>query len=124
QSGSGEVQGMKISQNFVVDKKKGIAVQRTFMGTQEISKATITRDKVTISAMGQEQALPEEAAKGMQSILWIFPELYYAEKGIQVTLDGIKSIEGQDAYKVMVDNQGNKTTEYFSVESGLKLKSE
>jgi len=123
QTGEGEIQGMKISQVAAIDKVKGVMVQRTFMGTQEISKMRVTKDKTTASAMGQEQEMPSEMHGALQDALLIFPELNYGQN-VKISLDGIKKVNGKDAYKVIVENEGNKSNEYFDLASGLKVKTE
>lgn len=45
--------------------------------------------------------------------------------GYTLTLDGIKDVEGTPAYKVIVSTPlGSTVTNYYSVESGLKIKNE
>lgn len=124
QEAAGEVQGMKISQTIQVDKKKGMALQLTKMGPQEISRMVITKDKVVGSSMGQEQELPAEMAAALKTILEIVPEVNFANNGTKLTLDGIGKVNGEDAYKVLVEHEAVKSIDYFSVASGLKLKSE
>lgn len=121
---SGEIQGMTLTQELVIDKSKEIAMQKTLMGPQELSKVLIKRDKVTASAMGREQELPDAAAKALKGTLDIFPELTYKERGVEATVDGIQTINGEEAYKVVIENDGATSTEYFSKSSGLKLRSE
>lgn len=124
QTGEGEIQGMKISQVAVIDKDKQILVQRTFMGGQEVSKMKSTAEKTTASAMGQEQEMPAEMHEAMKASKLIFPELTYQEQGVKLTLDGITQVNGKDAYKVLIENGSVKSTDYFDVESGLKVKTE
>ncbi|WP_257666183.1 M16 family metallopeptidase [Parapedobacter tibetensis] len=119
-----EIQGMAISIEQLVDKDKGIAVQNTKMGGQVLSKVLITKDKVNITAQGQPQELPAEAAKAYQILLDIFPELTYGEKGASLELDGITKVNDEDAYKVKITQGSISTVDYFSIASGLKLKSE
>ena len=119
-----EIQGMVITIEQLVDKDKGLAVQNTKMGGQTLSKVSIATDKVTVSAQGQSQELPAEAAGAYQALLDIFPELVYAEKGASLELDGISNVNDEDAYKVKVTQGSLASIEYFSVATGLKLKTE
>lgn len=123
QTAEGEVQGMQISQTAVIDKTKGILVQRTFMGPQEISKILSTPEKTTASSMGQDQEMPAAMHAAMQESKLIYPELTY-DASVKLTLDGVHKVNGKDAYKVIVEKAGVKGNEYFSVEDGLKVKSE
>lgn len=120
-----EIQGMVLNIEQIVDQNKGIAVQNTKMSGQILSQVRIEDGKVTVSAQGQSQELPEEAAGAYTSLLDIFPELYYTAKGYTMELDGITQVSGENAYKVkLVSPEGNASMDYYSVESGLKLKSE
>ena len=119
-----EIQGMTITIEELVDKNKGIAVQRTKLGDQVLSKVVVAGDKVTVTAQGQSQALPAEAAAPYKSLLAIFPELTYATEGVTLELDGITHVNEEEAYKMKVTQDGNTAVTYFSVASGLKLKSE
>ncbi len=119
-----EIQGMVIGIEQLVDKERGLAVQNTKMGGQILSKVSISRDKVTVSAQGQSQDLPAEAAGAYQTLLDIFPELVYAENNVGLELDGIAKVNDEDTYKVKVTQGGITSVEYFSVASGLKLKTE
>lgn len=119
-----EIQGMTVTMEELVDKDKGIAVQRTKLGDQVLSKVVATKDQVTVSAQGQSQELPAEAATAYQSLIAIFPELTFATEGVTLKLDGIIDINGEAAYKMHISKDGSSDIAYFSVESGLKLKTE
>ncbi len=76
---------------------------KSMMGSSEASGDTLTRMK--------EQAL-------------FMPELHYAEEGYKLELTGIESINGEDAYSLIITSPaGNKSTEYYSVASGLLVRS-
>ena len=119
-----EIQGMTVTMEELVDKNKGIAVQSTKLGAQALSKVVVTADKVTVTAQGQSQELPTEAAEAYQSLLTIFPELTFATEGVTLELDGIVDINGEAAYKMNITKNGSSDIAYFSVASGLKLKTE
>lgn len=119
-----EIQGMTITIEQLVDKPKGVAVQNTKLGPQVLSKVVVTPDQVTVIAQGQSQELPAEAAAPYQSLLTIFPELTYNADGVSLELDGIAKVGDEDAYKMKVTQGANTSVLYFSVASGLKLKSE
>lgn len=119
-----EIQGMTITIEQLVDKTKGIAVQNTKLGAQVMSKVVVTRQAVTVTAQGQTQELPAEAAAPYQSLLTVIPELTYTADNVKLELDGINKVNDEDAYKVKVTQGANASVAYFSVTSGLKLKSE
>lgn len=119
-----EIQGMTITIEQLVDQNKGIAVQNTKLGTQVLSKVLITKDRVTVTAQGQSQELPADAATTYQALLAVFPELNYATNNTKLELDGITKVNEENAYKIKVIQGDNTSVDYFSVESGLKLKTE
>ena len=62
----------------------------------------------------------ELEAKKIEHMLHV--ERKYAELGFKLELKGIESIEGKDAYKMVItDPKGKSETTYFDVESGLKV---
>lgn len=124
QKASTEIQGMQISQVVQVDKAQGKALQLSLMGTQVVSRMTITKDKVMASSMGQEQEVSGAMAQALKSILEIVPEMSFTNTGTTLTLDGISQVNGEDAYKIIVEQGEVKSNDYFSVATGLKLKSE
>lgn len=124
QKASGEIQGMQISQVVQVDRQQGKALQLSFMGTQVVSRMSITKDKVIATSMGQEQEVPDAMAEALKTILEIVPEMSFGGNNTSLTLDGISQVNGEEAYKVIVEQGGVKSNDYFSVATGLKLKSE
>ncbi|GAA4799519.1 hypothetical protein GCM10023231_30380 [Olivibacter ginsenosidimutans] len=119
-----EVQGMKITAALLVDQTKPVAVQTMKMGDQVLSKIIIHKDKATMEMKGQQKEAPAEMFQALKQTLTIFPELYYAANGAKVALDGIGKVNEEDAYKIIVTQpDGTKVVNYYSVSSGLKLKS-
>jgi len=120
-----EVQGMKITAELLVDQTTPVAVQTMSMGAQVMSKIIIHKDKAVMTMQGKQQEAPAEMFNSLKHALEIFPELNYANNGTQLVLDGITKINDEDAYKVLLTAAGGtKTVNYYSVSSGLKLKSE
>lgn len=120
-----EIQGMTIVLEQVVDQNEAIALQNTKLGPQLISQVRVAEGKVVINAQGQRQELPAEASAPYLAMLDIYPELNYEAKGYTLELDGISKINGEDAYKVKIKSpSGDNSTDYYSVSSGLKIKSE
>lgn len=120
-----EMQGQKITMEMLVDKENRRALQLVKMGGQELSHILITSDKAVVTAQGQERTMTDEQFARYKPVLYIFPELYYNELGYTAELDGVKNVEGEKAYKLVITGEdGTKTTDYYSVDSGLKLKTE
>lgn len=73
---------------------------------------------------GQTIKMEGKDLEGLAEQAVMFPELGYVNNGYDLTLSGIEKVEGTDAYKVVVvAPSGNKVTEYYDIESGLKLRS-
>ncbi len=80
-------------------------------------------EKGFVSQMGQKKMIEGEEAEGLKEQAVIFPELNYEDKGYTLELKGVEPVNGEDAYKLIVmDENGDKTTEFYSVETGMKLK--
>lgn len=89
-----------------------------------VSKQVLNGDKGMSVGMGQKQMLEGDQLAELKSQAIIFPELTYQKDGFQSELLGIEQIENQDAYKVKITSPAGKiTTDFFSIESGLKLRS-
>ncbi|QNL50493.1 insulinase family protein [Olivibacter sp. SDN3] len=120
-----EIQGMSITVELAIDKTQPVAVQTMKMGEQVMSKIVVHPDKALITAQGQEQEAPAEMFNALKQLLEIFPELNYETGNVNLELDGMVKVNDEDAYKVNVSHpDGNKRVNYYSVSSGLKLKTE
>ncbi|TVP43064.1 MAG: insulinase family protein [Mongoliibacter sp.] len=120
-----EVQGMKLEMSYVYDEQNQAFSNKVSMMGNVASHTLIKDGKATVTAMGQSQELSDEQFEAAKMNMFIFPELHYELMGYTLELDGIREIEGEEAYKLVVSNPtGASTINYYSVESGLKLKSE
>ncbi|MEH6536697.1 MAG: pitrilysin family protein [Psychroserpens sp.] len=68
-------------------------------------------------SQGQKKDMTEEEVKEAQVESSPFPEVNYLNGG--VTLEKIEMVDGEKAYKINVDE---KTTIYYNVDTGLKIK--
>lgn len=120
-----EIQGMKLNFVAVYDEPKGAFSQKVMMMGNVASNTVIKDGKGSVSAMGQSNQLTDEQYEAAKMSMYIFPELHYEELGYSLVLEGIKDVEGENAYKVIVSNPtGSKQINYYSVETGLKIKTE
>lgn len=120
-----EIQGMKLNFVAVYDEPKGAFSQKVMMMGNVASNTVIKDGKGSVSAMGQSNQLTDEQYEAAKMSMYIFPELHYEELGYSLVLEGIKDVEGENAYKVIVSNPtGSKQVNYYSVETGLKIKTE
>ena len=84
----------------------GVLMKQKFNGTTGYAEQQGMKKKMT----------PEEvAAKKDENS--IFPELYFDESN--VSLESIVTIDGEDVYKVKVDNGENPSFRYYNLETGL-----
>lgn len=122
---SAEVQGNKLNMIILQDSENQVMVQRMLMMGNEMSKTQLKDGKATVSAMGQNQTLPDEQFEYLKMSMWIVPELHYETMGYTISSEGVKDIDGETAYTVLITNPtGGEITNYYSTVSGLKLRSE
>ncbi|MEM6643802.1 MAG: pitrilysin family protein [Bacteroidota bacterium] len=93
------------------------------MGGMVVMSSTTDGTDAAVSQMGNKVPL-QDAQKEEQIISSsLFSEFYLEESGADLKLEGVESIEGEDAYNVSVTlPQGGTYNMFFSVESDLKLK--
>jgi len=98
-----------------------------YMMGNEVMRSTSDGAKVeTVSGFGGNTN--NRVAEGKDAIAQIlqnvpFPELLYAEYGIVKTVAGKEAVNGKDAWKIDFEiPEGRKWSEFFDVESGLKVK--
>lgn len=121
-----ETQRGTMEAEIKVKKPNKFSSVRYMMGN-EIMRSTSDGAKVeTVSGFGGNTNT--RVAEGKDAIAQIlqnvpFPELLYAEYGIIKTVAGKEAINGKDAWKVDFEiPEGRKWSEFFDVESGLKVK--
>ena len=73
-------------------------------------------------AMNGPRVLPDDQSKEMVDSANLHKQLEYTKNYKSIKFDGETEFNEQRAYKInLVDNDGKKSTEYFSVESGLQI---
>ena len=122
---SAEVQGNNLNMITLQDSENEVMIQRVLMMGNEMSKTMLRDGKATVSAMGQNQTLPDEQFEYLKMSMWIVPELHYETMGYTISSDGVTDLDGETAYRVLVTNPtGGEVVNYYSSETGLKIKSE
>jgi zinc protease len=86
------------------------------MGTMSIMKQVVNESNAYVLQQGQRKDFEGTELSEMKDSAILFPELQLAIKE-GVTLDGIETINGKDAYAI----KDGKTTLYYDVTTGLKL---
>lgn len=106
-------------------KRPNLLLVETIMGGMSLSKQLFDGNKIAISSpMGSQEFTegpPFEQAK-LQAIM--FPELNLNALGVRTKLMGAETLDGKNVYRIEVTTaSGNKTYDYYSIETGLKVKS-
>ncbi|MCL6259365.1 peptidase, M16 family protein [Aquiflexum sp. TKW24L] len=118
-----DFQGNAIIIKGISDQENGRMLQETSVMGNVAQKTVLANGKGKMSAMGQEQELTEEMVSMLKAQTYIFPETHYKEMGYEMEVQGTEKIEEEDAYKLIITaSNGMKTVEYYSVTSGLKLR--
>ncbi|MGK7391804.1 MAG: insulinase family protein [Candidatus Cyclobacteriaceae bacterium M2_1C_046] len=118
------MQGMTLNIKNV-SKVPGRAVNSVMMNGMAIQEVIYNQGKAKMTMQGREMPVNETMLEEMKYNTSIFPELEYENLNIETEVKGVKQVNGEDAYVVQIKYPtGTTKTEYFSVESGLKLKTE
>lgn len=118
-----EVQGMAVEMSTVRDMENLRMMQQVVMDGNVVQKTVVNKNEGYMSAMGQVQALSPDQLETLKTNIYAFPELYYDEMGFTMRMGEITEIDGEPAYTLHVTStEGLKSKEYFSIESGYKLK--
>jgi zinc protease len=120
-----EVQGMVLNMFFVHDDENKRMSQRVMVMGNEASNVTVKDGKAKVVAMGQEQELTDEQFEEARMNMHIFPELHFKDSGFELSYEGTETVNDEEAHKIIVTNKnGVKQTNFYSVESGLKVRNE
>lgn len=123
-TGKMSMQGMSLD---VIEKK--MAPNKTMMmismSGQPVVHQAFNGTTGYQAQMGNKNAMNESEIRKAKEVKGIFEQLYYNEPGYKLALQGTAKVNGKDAYKIEVTTPaGNKTTEYYDVNSGYLLKTE
>lgn len=124
-TGSLEAPGAPMALDYVMmAKAPNMSLTAIKMGGQVFQKSTFNgKAGMETSPMGSEEYDAEAIAEKSYSET-MFLETKYTEMGASLNLTSIAMIEGEQAYVVEVtDPNGKMTTDYYSVENGLKIQS-
>jgi hypothetical protein len=118
-----DFQGTAITIRGISDQVNGRMLQETSVMGNVAQKTVLVDGKGKMSAMGQEQELTEEMISMLKAQTYVFPEMHYKDLGYVMEVQGTEKIEEEEAYKLIITaSNGMKTAEYYSVASGLKLR--
>jgi predicted Zn-dependent peptidase len=95
----------------------GKTAQSISMNGNPMMTVILTKDKATMN----KNPLPENMAKDMRTLAGLFPELNMLNDD-NVKLTGVEEVDGEKAYKIEVPGDVVSFVNYYSVETGLKIK--
>lgn len=125
--GEAAIQGAPMKVTAVTMKKRPgkFKMEMTVAGMGTLQKMVYDGKKGFASGMQGEMELEGEELEEMKSQGEFFPELKYLTNAYTLELSHMDKVGDEEAYVMVVtDKSGDKTTEYYSATSGLKLKSE
>jgi zinc protease len=108
-----------------VVQEPGQLLAEVAIGGNVMQKQVLNGEKGAMVAMGQSQPIEGDELKSMQMEAYLFGEKrYLAENsGYELSLEGIEKVEGTDCYKIVVtDPMGESHTDYYAVETSLKIR--
>lgn len=108
--------GMMMNLAMKKTTKKQSMQEVTAMG-QSVMKSVLDGEGGYVVMQGQRKDMTDDEVKEAVVESSPFPEVNYLNGG--VTLEKIEMVDGEKAYKIKVDD---KTTIYYSVNTGLKIK--
>jgi predicted Zn-dependent peptidase len=115
------IQGQTMTTKMVKKAPAKMKMEVSMMGSV-VQAVTFDGTAGSMNMMGQSQKIEGEAAAGMKTQAAIFPELMYDEN-TPMELKGIEELNGEDVYVVQLKTAtGGTEVSYFSVDTGLKLR--
>ncbi|MCR9098987.1 MAG: outer membrane lipoprotein-sorting protein [bacterium] len=116
------IQGMELDM-ALLQKVPGKMVMTVKMNGTVMNETRFDGEKGVVNAMGQKERIKGAEAEAMKAQALIFPELEYASSNYQIELSGVEEVNGEQAYKIHITPpNGNMLTEYYAVDSRLKIK--
>jgi len=120
--GEMELMGQKgnVEQYF---KKPDLSTTIMSMQGMVIQKMAFDGKILRMSGMqGSKEVTEGPEYDAVKNTAGVSHEMNYVANGYTLTVQGIESINNEDAYVLQVEKDGKATMEYYSVASGLKLR--
>jgi predicted Zn-dependent peptidase len=94
------------------------------MGANEMMKQVYDGSKGVMIQMGQKMPMEEDQLSDAKAQTDMLYEIHYANYGVTAALKGIDKLNGEEVYVMEVTKKdGSVLTEYYGVNSGLKVRS-
>lgn len=108
-----------------VAKEPGMALNSITMDGMPFQETIYNQGRAKMTIQGRELPLNEQMLEEMKYNTSVFPEVDYMRMDVEMEVVEKTSIKGQDAYAVKITYPtGTTKTEYFSRETGLKLRTQ
>ncbi len=119
---SASIQGMTL--DMVIRQKAPDKYKMSMtMGGNVVQEQVYDGQRGKTRGMQGTMELEGDMLEEMKQQAIMNPELSYEERGFRLSLDGMENIGGENAYKVTITSpRVVSITEFFSVDSGLKLR--
>ncbi len=118
------VQGMTLDMQ-TKQKSPNMFYNAMSMGGNIFQEQIFDGKRGMVSSMGQKQEVTGDDLKELELQAALFPELNYDQLGYTVELTGIEKPDGKDTYRIKLTGPtGKVSSEFYCVETGLKLRSE
>ena len=120
---SASISGMPMEAQAKTLKKRPnlFLTEMTVAGFGTVQKVVFDGKKGETSGMQGSTVLEGEDLEEIKSQGAFFGEAEYLSNGYKLTLVAINMVDGEKAYTIELDKNGDLSTEYYSVETGLKL---
>lgn len=104
-------------------KKPNLSTTTISMQGMTIQKIAFDGKVMRLSGMQGSNEVTEGAEyEALKENIGLCQESSYLTNGSQLSVEGIETINGEDAYILKVEKNGKASMEYYSVQSGLKLR--
>lgn len=115
------IQGQTMTTTMVKKAPAKMKVEVAMMGSV-IQEVIFDGSAGSMNMMGQAQKIEGDAAAGIKSQAAIFPELLF-DADTEMELKGIEELNGQQVYVLQLKTaSGGSQTNYYAVDTGLKLR--
>lgn len=114
--------GMSLGMESYQQEPNKYTVSTKMNGTV-MEKQTYDGTRAKVTSMQGNKELEGKDLEEQKERVTIFPELTYDAKGYKTELKSIEEVNGKKAYKILVESpSGIKTTDYYDMESSLKVR--
>lgn len=118
---STSMNGMEIKQT-IYKKAPNKYASITTMNGNVLMQQSYNGERGLMKGFQGEKEITGDELEALKVEATVSPELKYKELGIKVSLEAIEKINEKDAYKLkLVSQSGQKSYDYYDVNSGLKV---